>query len=192
MTKNRIFKDHIPQKSSFVISLTIILLAVSCRIDSDKEVDRGRFSFRTGDDTELFFKNVRQSDYELEVNEAARFHVFRHDKRPSSDTLAWINPAIVINYLQDEAYILLEPSPVLRDLDTLEVLHRASVDTIRLTLPNREQNLEFASRIYEHLKKGDSLLVFTGKRYVPFLPDREHSEAFRIAMSDYYRLTRIF
>ncbi len=192
MIKIRIFRIHIPFNLVFVLFLVPALLVTGCRLDGDREVDRSRFTFRTGDDTELFFKNVRQSDYEMEANEAAKFNVFRHENRPQADSLPWINPAIVVNYLQDEAYILIESSPALQDLDELQVIHVAGLDTLILETPNREENLEFASRIYEHLQKGDSLVIYDGKNYVPFLADRSHYEAFRITLSDYYRLTRVY
>jgi hypothetical protein len=192
MIKIRIFTDHLPYKLGFVIVLSVLCLSTGCRIDGDREVDRSRFSFKTGDDTELFFRNVRQSDYDLENNKIAKFNVFRHEDRPVADSIPWINPAIVVNYLQDEAYILIEPSPRLQDLEILTLIHPAGQDTITLETSNREANLEFATKIYEHLRQGDSLQVFTGDSYVPFLSDRIHAEAFRITLSDYFRLTRVF
>lgn len=195
MTKIRIFRGHIPHRCNNLASaylLIFLILFAGCQIDSDKKVERDKFLFKTGDDTELFFKNVRQSDYDLETNEAAKFNVFRHEDRPLEDSVLWITPAIVMNYLQDEAYILLEPSQLLVSEDELVVVHAASYDTLRLATPNREENLEFASRIYEHIKTGDTLLIRTGNKYKPFLMDRTEAEIFRVTMGDYYRLTRIF
>ena len=175
------------------ISLLFTVLS-GCGIDRDKAVDREKFTFGTGDDTELFFKNVRQSSYDLEENEAAGLRVFRHRDMPESDSTPYIIPAIVMNVLRDEAYILPEPSPVLADEDVLSVIlgSGTAADTIELALPNRENNLEFASRIYEHLQQSGTFMIRSGDLYVPFLEDEDYREAFRVTMSDYYRLTRIY
>jgi hypothetical protein len=167
---------------------------ISCNIDRDRAVERDKFEFKTGDDTELFFKNVRQSDYELEENEAAGLRVFRHENIWPGDTIPVIVPAIVMNVLKDEAYILLEPSNGLEDEDPLTVVLTGSgqADTVKLELPNRENNLEFATRIYEHLQQGGTFRVGIGGSFTDLLTDSRYRESFRITMSDYYRLTRIY
>ncbi len=176
--------------------LILFILAglFSCNIDRDKSVDREKFKFRTGDDTELFFKNVRQSDYNLEENQAAGLRVFRHENIQPADSVPVIVPAIVMNVLQDEAYILLEPANGLEAEDPLTIVLIGSTDsdTLKLELPNRENNLEFATRIYEHLQAGGRFNVILNGNYVPFLADPDYRESFRITMGDYYRLTRIY
>jgi len=183
------------QKGFYPLLFTFIITVLgSCSIDKEKSVDRSRFNFKTGDDTKLFFKNIRQSDYELEENEAARFQIFRHDDRPDSDSVPYLNPAIVISILRDEAYILLEPSAVLADEERIEVVLKdeTSTDTLSYEMMNRENNLEFASRIYENLQQGGTFLVKDNGSLVPCMTDQEVRESFRITMSDYYRLTRIY
>lgn len=175
--------------STFIIPF---LAMYGCTLDAEKVVDRSKFSFKTGDDTEIFFKNVRQSEYDLEVNVAAKFNVFRHEDRLQEDSIPWLNPAIVMNYLQDEAYILLEPTPAMAQFDVWEVILEKRQDTLRMSLPNRENNLEFASRIYEELKQGNPVMIYTGNDTVSFNSYPNASEAFRITLSDYYRLTRIY
>ena len=176
--------------------LILFMLAglVSCNIDKDRSVDRGKFEFRTGDDTELFFKNVRQSDYNMEDNQAAGLRVFRHENILPADGVPVIVPAIVMNILKDEAYILLEPGNGLEDEDplTLVLSGTGQSDTLKLEIPNRENNLEFATRIYEHIQQGGSFRVMVKGSYADFLTDSRYREAFRITMSDYYRLTRIY
>ncbi|MEJ2003618.1 MAG: hypothetical protein P8X57_01345 [Cyclobacteriaceae bacterium] len=165
-----------------------------CSIDKDKAVDRERFTFKIGDDTLLFFKNIRQSDYDLEDNEAAKLRVYRHEKRPVDDSIPYLSPAIVISILRDEAYILLEPSTILMDEDTLQValVKDAAADTISIQTMNRENNLEFASRLYEHLQQAGSFYIRVNGKFEPFLTDNEIRESFRVTLADYYRLTRIY
>jgi hypothetical protein len=182
--------------SSFYLSVFLLFAIVlfSCSIDKDRKVEREKFTFKTGDDTLLFFKNVRQSDYDLEENDAAKLRIFRHEDRPEADSVLYLCPAIVISILRDEAYLLLEPSETLKDVDAIKVLLESieAVDTIRLTTMNRDDNIEFATRIYEHLQGGGKFKINVDDSWAPFMVDEGIRESFRITMSDYYRLTRIY
>ncbi len=173
--------------------VVVSLLLSACQIDRDKTVDRSKFTFKTGDDTELFFKNMRQSYYELEENKEAGLNVFRLKKRIVDDSAAVLNLAIVVNYLQDEAYILLEPGKRLQQYDPLAVLWKDAVSNssgeFRLDAMNRESMLEFGSLLFEGIEANYSLTLPDG---APFLASQAERQAFRITMSDYYRLTRIF
>ena len=177
------------------ITWTCIIIATlfSCQLDKDKGVDRNKFTFKTGDDTEIFFKNMRQSYYDLEENKAAKFNVFRIKSRLKEDSLPLLNPAIVINYLQDEAYILLEPNAFLQRYGPLTIQWRhtesGEAGTYQLDAMNKNNMLEFSSLLYEGIMANYQFTLPDG---VPFLEDPTAREAFRITMSDYYRLTRVF
>lgn len=176
------------------VLLLFMLFVLSCSIDRDKAVDRERFTFKTGDDTELFFRNVRQSDYDLEVNDAAKFNMFRHRDRNTSDTSAVLNLAIVINIMQDEAYLMIEPSEVLSQHQGLVILKTENevVDTMRLQTQNRQTYLEFATQVYEGIQSNARFHTMVGNKSVPILMDKTEREVFRITVGDYYRLTRIY
>lgn len=168
----------------------IFILLVACKMDSDKAIDREKFTFKTGDDTELFFKNVRQSDYDLEENKAAKFNVFRHEDRIDGAEPS-IGIAIVINYMNDEAYLLVEPSEDLNSLDEIVVVTSGGSEVI-LNNFSKEGMLEFTSQIYEQLLENDEFYVVKGEEQNTILADPSAREAFRVTVSDYYRLTRIY
>ncbi len=174
------------------IWILCIVVFFGCQIDKNKTVDREKFTFKTGDDTELFFKNVRQLYYDMEENEAAKFHLFRLKQRVESDSLPTLNLAIVVNYLQDESYIFLEPNEILQQYDPLEINWTDSAGnsgTYKSGLMTREFMLEMASRIYEGIEQNYTFTLSGGS---PILSTIEEREAFRVTMSDYYRLTRVF
>lgn len=173
-----------------IYATLILVLSQSC-LDRNREVKRDKLTFKTGDDTELFFKNVRQLYYDLQENSAAKLNVFRLKKRVESEDHPIINLAIVMSYVKDEAYILVEPNELI-GLDKIEVewQHENDKGTIALEDFNRDKMLEFASAIYEGIEKGYDFKI-TGKEG-EFLKDNAEREAFRVTMSDYYRLTRVF
>lgn len=178
--------------------ILIMVLLSACKMDSEKRIDRKKFTFKTGDDTELFFKNMRQSYYDKEVNKAAKFDVFRYEDRVTGEDQPILNLAIVINYLHDEAYLLVEPNAPLDNEDELKVkwatneADQADDGLIVLETPNRESMLEFASQIYEVLQQNAEFEVEVDGNYVPVLDSKEEREAFRVTVSDYYRLIRVY
>lgn len=185
----------VPRPMKKMVFIIPLLLFFSCNLDKDTLVDRKKFSFKTGDDTELFFKNVRQSYYDLEENKAAKFNVFRHENRVKEADHPLLNAAIVVNFMNDEAYILLEPNEQLVDLDKLHLFWSADMDQggeIVLNNYNREEMLEFASQVYEAIRMHAKFNIEMDGERVPVLTNEAERKAFRVTLSDYYRLTRVY
>lgn len=173
----------------------LFLIISGCKIDNDKTIDRDNLTFKIGTDTQLFFKNVRQSYYDLEENKAAKFNVFRFSDRNMNPEEAVLNLAIVINYLQDEAYLLVEPSELLADENIeLRAEHPTTGESVSLHLvaANREGMLDFCTSVYELIVQGYDIEMKLREKRQPILNTPETREAFRITVSDYYRLTRVF
>jgi hypothetical protein len=179
---------------SRIIFLSLLIIS-GCKIDTDKTIDRDKLSFKIGTDTQLFFKNVRQSYYDLEENQAAKFNVFRFSERNVNPEEAVLNLAIVINYLQDEAYLLIEPSKIIADEEIMLNAENPLADesiTLRLEEVNREGMLNFCTSVYELIVQGYDIKMMVEDQWQPILNTPQTREAFRITVSDYYRLTRVF
>ena len=161
-------------------------------MDSDKKVNRDKFEFKVGADASLFFRNVRQIYYDR-YSPDGKWQAYRFGDRPTKGT--FINPVIVINWLKDEAYLLIETSDDLGEEQFLSVIiNRATEkgDTIILEERGKEKMLEFGSRVYEAIQQQDSLEVLLKGKYIYLFSTEEQCESFRIPMSDYYRLIAIF
>ena len=177
------------------IAFLLVLVITGCKIDDDKTINRDKLSFKIGTDTQLFFKNVRQSYYDFEENKAAKVNVFRFSERSVNPEEVVLNLAIVINYLQDEAYLLIEPSEAagnehiqLKAQDP----NTGDIKEVSLNEMNREAMLNFCTDIYELLVQGNQFELRMGEEWRPVFDTHETREAFRITVSDYYRLTRVF
>ena len=174
--------------------LLLFIMLIGCQLDSGKTIDREKFTFKIGTDTQLFFKNMRQSYYDFEANEAAGLKTYRFAKRLKSDSLPLLNLAIVINYLDDEAYLLLEANEVVGELP----IHIISTDTaqvskiLMLEEMNRESMLNFIADIYEGILAKNQYQIKIDSTAQPILVSHEEREAFRITVSDYFRLTRVY
>jgi len=181
---------------SFLIGLILIILSLSgCKIDRDKKVDRARFQFETGDDSELFFRNVRQIYYDRNSPDGT-WQAYRLSDRYRGNERPLILPVFVINWLKDEAYLLIDTNEILSEEDYLEVIIKdpanGKSDTLTLNQRGRDRMLEFASKIYEAIQSGKKINVKSKGEFLPVLNEDIDREIFRITMSDYYRLTRVF
>ena len=180
----------------FLIGLLLIIASLAgCKIDRDKKVDRLKFQFEVGDDSELFFRNVRQIYYDRSSPDGT-WQAYRFGDRYQGNDRPMILPVIVINWLQDEAYLLIDTNELLSEEDDLQVIisdtSTLKKDTLILNQRGRERMLEFGSRLYEAIQTNQKMTVKSKGKLVPLLMERDDRETFRITMSDYYRLTRVF
>jgi hypothetical protein len=176
--------------------ILIIMLLPGCKIDRDKKVDRVKFQFETGDDSEIFFRNVRQIYYDRTSPPDGTWQAYRFSNRYHGNARPVILPVIVINWLKDEAYLLIDTNEMLSEEDYLEVIITDSVtsksDTLTLNQRGREHMLEFGSKLYEAIQANEKIEVRSKGKFLPVLNEDIDRETFRVTMSDYYRLTRVF
>jgi hypothetical protein len=182
-------------KSFLSILLLIIAVANGCKIDQEKKVERSKFHFAIGDDSELFFRNVRQIYYDRSSPDGT-WQAYRFSDRYTANDRPIIVPVIVINWLKDEAYLLIETNDLLSEEDYLQVAisgtTSAKADTITLQQRGRERMLEFGSRLFEAIMENQKMTVRSKGAFQPLMLEQIDRETFRITMADYYRLTRIF
>ncbi len=169
--------------------LTIIIFVLQlggCQLAVNDRVSLEGFDFGTTDPSELFFKNVRQSYYDLEERREARMNVFRI--KAISDDSVMITPAIIHQWAIDKAYLWLEPTEGLTTpLD------------FRLVLPAEERQLTFdgssplnhiecATEIFNTILE-DGQVFIEGMEILP--RGSEAREQYRIVLNDYYRLVEL-
>lgn len=181
---------------SYLIGISVIMLLFSgCKIDRDRNVDRAKFQFEMGDDSELFFRNVRQIYYDRSSPDGT-WQAYRFSDRYTGNDRPVIIPVIVINWREDEAYLLIESNDFLSDEDFLRVvitdMNSLTTDTVTLNQRGRERMLEFGSRLYEAILSNHKVDVQKKGEFLPALTQEADREAFRITLADYYRLTRVF
>lgn len=182
-------------KSFLIVLITIITSLSGCKIDRDKKVDRAKFQFEIGDDSELFFRNVRQIYYNRNSPDGT-WQAYRFSDRYTGNERPVILPVIVINWLKDEAYLLIDTNELLSEEDYLEIIisdtATSKSDTVILNQRGRERMLEFGSQLYEAILANQKIDVKIKGEFLPVLNEDIDREAFRVTMSDYYRLTRVF
>jgi hypothetical protein len=161
--------------------LGIVVLLAACHPDKKKPILVEKPAFNTSDASELFFKNVRQSEYNLKENKTAGINIFTHQDLDSS----WIvTPQIIHNWRTDKAYVML----------------RWHTDiTIPVTLKVNQQEIEFtgspignhnliAGHIYNAILSQEEVLIQQSANWIPLFDSPKKEEVFRITLFDFYRL----
>jgi hypothetical protein len=174
-----------------ILPFLLVSLLSGCKIDQDKKVNREKFQFKIRADANLFFRNVRQIYYDRESPDG-KWQAYRFNERDTSNRHPNVQAVIVIHWIKEEAYLLIEPNPILAEEESISVVVKNQPDTLLLRERGRERMLEFGSKIYEAIQQKKDMTIFSNGKYMPLLRDEKEREAFRITMADYYRLTGIF
>jgi hypothetical protein len=176
------------------LSFTILLLLLfACDSDTKKRVNRENLHFATTDDAELFFRNLRRTEYDYQNLKAAKLDIFRHQDRTQEADYPLLIPALVVNWRYDEAYIVLEANELLGDVRPLIVKwqdRQQQEGEYILESNNKMEQLRFASRLYEGIQQGQLFFLPTDSVQLPFMDKPADRKVFRTTLFDYYRLTR--
>ncbi|WP_421874335.1 hypothetical protein [Marinoscillum sp.] len=158
----------------------ILLILTACHPDKDKQVDSNELNFNTSDASELFFKNVRKSDYELEERQQAGLELYsKMGLKMAND----MEPVIVLNWRSDLAYFYFNTN------DSIETEMVFSIDSDRLVFEpgNHRNHAELARKLYNAVLSKQTILL----NNQGFFESAEQANEFRRMFFDYLRLVDI-
>lgn len=183
-----IYEDEVMATISvnkILIIFFFAILGIGCQIDQNERIDRSRFSFKCYTDSYTFFLNLRSFFYHREIKGDGQVIAFRYKDRLIDSARVQLNPTIAINSTSCNALIFLETTQA---KDTL--LIEIGKSTYALTTASPANVLEFCTVLYESIMQDVPAYFYADGK--PIFTSPEEKEAFRIVMSDFYRLTRIF
>ena len=139
---------------NLLIFLSACLMLMSA---CDRRSGSGDF-FNTTDSGELFFHNLRKSEYLIEENKAARLRIYSHKDQQDTSLIAI---KLIHNWREDKAYLMLS-------IDSMddEIPFLTPSDTIVFTGQNIQNHFDCAHFLYRAhmneqpvLVKNDSLNI---------------------------------
>ncbi|PTB95775.1 hypothetical protein C9994_10265 [Marivirga lumbricoides] len=177
-----------------IFVLLFISFLYACSLSTDKIIDKEKLSFSYTDDAYIFFRNIRQSNYDLEILEEADWRIYRHEDRQKGSN-QFFNTAIVVNWRINKAYAILEISEkVEKENLTLQWSNPDGQKQGEIILKGlqRQQELAFLTEVYNHILRGNQLSWSPdGQNQTPLFSNNDYKEAFRVSMYDFYRLTGV-
>ena len=169
--------------------LVLLLPIYSCTLDEGKTVNLEELSLDTTDDTEIFFKNLRQSAYQRE--EVERMTVFKNKDYLDLEDSIEFQIKIVWSWYNDKAFILLETAAATDDIIKFSTTMTTEGIMVSESSAASEQTYAAAS-IYNALVENQAITMTFGEQTDTLFKEKMSKEAFRVTMSDYLRLTNNF
>lgn len=180
-------------KKNILFSTLCILLAGCTGPESTKSEASAGSPYRTTAPSLLYFKNIRSTYYEQSEQPGARIELYRlrQFSQPAKEPL--LVPTIANNWLEDEAFIFLEPvdfgQPWARPI-TIRWQSRQDSGLYRLQPANTAKQYELALQLYESLQAGHQLNALTAdSTWVPVMEDKNNQRYYLTTIRDYLRLT---
>lgn len=178
-------KQFIQTTNVLMVFLTLFLFS-SCDGDRKKKVDIENFEFSTTDASELYFKNIRESYYNIEEKDGIK--IFRFKAYDELDSV-WLKPIIVHHWRVDKAFLMLEFHP---DVNPENIIISDSLTENSYQVVQIKDHLKLANDLYNQLleEKDPNILLADTKKQL-FNQKLEKSN-FSLVLYDFFRFTNVF
>ena len=146
--------------------------------------------FHMSDPNELFFRNTRQNKYRLVRDAVPSQDVYRVYALNEVSTRPQIFAQVVLNWLEDEAYLFIETNAYNAEFQQPLTLATQAGDRIELRDYSPAAQLAFAETLAPLLQRESALEVYNAAgETVSIFQTKPEREAFLVALDDFYRLT---
>lgn len=178
-------------KIIFVISLFFIF--IKCDLPAPPDHPNKDKGFRTTAPSRLYFKNMRSIKYELQQQGASKIDRYSFRKLKSVEDRPLLLPIIADNWINDQAYVLLEKNPSFSQIKTNELIFQpedGEPSSFDLAIRNPVQQTKMALKIGALLSQEGRFIVRSEEgEFVPIFEDKMDKYHFSIVIKDYKRLT---
>ncbi|MEL6863492.1 MAG: hypothetical protein AAFP19_03690 [Bacteroidota bacterium] len=179
-------------KITFYKGLLLLFLLSACSSDQEQVQKGPKSPFQTTQPSVLYFKNMRSVNYKQRRQEP-KMDVYTFRQFTDTDSRPILYPLIVNNWLQDEAYLLIERNEFGAFADSLIVQWESPTDssgTFYLANTFKQQQYEFGLALYQRLKEDCSLKIKSSDgTYVPLFDQKEDRFHYATVVRDFLRLT---
>jgi hypothetical protein len=144
-------------------------------------------SFQVADADRLFFLNLRSIHYVREMRQKAGMELFRHGKRPNSDTIPGFFPAILLPSKTNEAYLFFElegadyPIQIQATLGD-QVIH------ILFDLGGNTAHKALGEQLWPLLQQNASFSLSGNGKETPLWQTESEKEVLKTVLTDYFRI----
>lgn len=144
-------------------------------------------TFRISDADKLYFLNVRSIHYDREVRRDAGMTLFRHGKRIQSDSFPKLDPVIILNPVNEEAYIYFE----LKNVEFPVQIRAKSgkvIQTIEFNQGNNLAHFDLMKRFTSLIDNDFEFHLINSNQQIPLWSSEKEKEILKTVFEDYFRL----
>lgn len=170
---------------------SLVFVLVMSFFNEERANNSGKESspMRMTDAERIYFKNVRSAYYDIEIRRDAKMTVYRHGKRAKNTEEPTLVFSIILNQVNDEAYIFLEPN--FEDLPIrLKWLVPEKNQEGEITFEGGDKfaHFEFAQQITPLLIDNATFEVWQIDNWEPLWADEKEKNAVMVTIEDYQKL----
>ncbi len=163
-----------------IIFFLIAFVINACHPDKNAEVSAEEIDFKITDSSELFFKNVRKSEYTVEERKEAGLELYSR-----SDLLIQnqFKPIIIINWRTDRAFFYLQQEENSEATFTIQI----AGEPVIFNAQNQQNHAEISRLIYNAILNEKEVMMNNEL----FFESAKQINDFRRMFFDYLRLVDI-
>lgn len=166
--------------------ILLILISFGCHPDKNKPVMPEEIRFEMTEASELFFKNVRKSAYEIEERRKAGMDLYTNPEFNQGSE--FIRPVLIINWRMDRAYFFMEKDTA---TESISITIEGQPEPHIFSGTTQQEGVQLALEIYNAILAGNEVYVHENGERKPFFLNEASSEIFRIMFFDFLRLVEI-
>lgn len=174
------------------ISFSILILS-ACHPDKDKLVDIDEIKYESTDASELFFKNVRRSYYDLEERRDAGIELYTLSEYEDVQNPTLL-PTIAYNWRNDFVSIMLAiEKPSEDDVPITLLFGEEGPDQDKMLFDNQNIRTQTSAavNIYNQIISKKDIYLVVGSDKKPLFQNADEQDMFRITVFDYLRFVEI-
>lgn len=173
--------------------LLALLILPGCEQNMERQAT-GERQLRTTAPSQLYFKNLRTADYSLIEEQTPRLDIYRLKNFPDSSEYPLIVPLIVINWLEDEAYLRFTtvpyPNGYAHPLQITFLDRNGNLDTLQLGSDDPLRQRQNAARLRDILqRRAYRTIVTKSGNEVPVFAREYGVNWLETTLNDYFSLT---
>ena len=144
---------------------------------------------RMTDAERIYFKNVRSAYYDIENRRDAKMTVYRHGKRSKDTNRPTLVFSIILNQINDEAYIFLEPNFEEYPIQVKwSIPEKNQEGEITFEAGDKFAHFEFAQKITPLLLENAIFEILVKESWIPLWEDEKERNAVMVTIEDYQKL----
>lgn len=178
-----------------VLSILFLLVAACSPTGSPTEAPAVDRRFRTSVPSQLYFKNIRSTSYQLEEDERTQTNHYTLRNVPDTARTPFLVATIIENWLHDQAYLSLSwralPHEVDLPITFVQLSAAGEVDTLMQWHDQRwGSQYEIAGLVHEKLQLSQQITIQgINGQITPVFKDGDAQRAFQITYVDFLNLT---
>ncbi len=144
-------------------------------------------SFQVADADRLFFLNLRSIHYDREMRQEAEMELFRHGKRPNSDTVPAFFPAILLPSKANEAYLFFELEGADYPIQIQAILGDEVIQ-LPVDLGGNTVHKALGEQLWPLVQQNASFSWLVGEKEYPLWQTESEKEVLKTVLTDYFRI----